>query len=68
MNTSTSEVDSSSIPSRTSPPIATPSPSEAGWTIPPIDQYQFDFLNAQGQGWRQVARPEPTSVDGGPIP
>ena len=32
--------------------------AEAGWTIRPVDQYQFDFRNNQNQGWRQVARPD----------
>src|SRR6185312_16712283 len=31
--------------------------AEAGWTIRPFDLYQFDFLNAQGQGWRRSLDP-----------
>jgi WD40 repeat protein len=27
--------------------------AEAGWTIRPVDQYTFDFRNAQDQGWRR---------------
>ena len=32
-------------------------PEEAGWSIRPVDQFQLDFTNARGQGWRRSLDP-----------
>ena len=44
-------------PEPNEPPYRHALAAEAGWTIRPVDPYQFDFVNSQNQGWRRSLDP-----------